>query len=1367
MLLGVLLMMGSSSGVFMVTGLVMALASAAAGVVGTLVNLHYQKKKEQEKETRRREAYNAYLEKKTEEIREKYTHNQQALAQMYPSADTCLGWNEKSAMLWNRNPGHGDFLCVRLGEGDTDFQVKIRIPKEKFRLEEDELAEKPRAILENYQTLRRVPILLDLREHTLVGVAGGQGKAGAIEIARVIACQLAACTCYTDVKMIFVYDESNSEDSGQWGFARWLPHVWAEDKKVRYIASSKLEAGEIFYEITRVLRAREENLSGKEKSLPRPWFVMFLSDPALIQEELIARYVFGDAGEVGLTTIMLSGSSQRLPNACEYIVENDSVFQGVYNVSAQKQERTRVKFDRADPGKLDRFSRTLSNIQVQEMETGGEVPSSLTFFDMYGVTNPGQLKAEERWLKNRTYDSIRALIGQKAGGVPLYMDIHEKYHGPHGLVAGTTGSGKSELLQTYILSLAVNYSPDDIGFFIIDYKGGGMAHLFDGLPHLIGQISNLSGNQVYRAMVSIKSENRRRQRIFTEHGVNNINSYTRLYKAKEASDPLPHLFIIIDEFAELKREEPDFMKELISVAQVGRSLGVHLILATQKPAGTVDDNIWSNSRFRLCLRVQDRQDSNDMIHKPDAAYITQAGRCYLQVGNDEVYELFQSGWSGAPCGENLEDGRSELAELLSVNGKAAMTGGHDRARKKQQALHRWVQGLVRCLEETDISGRSLPEAAELFYQRLAANGVDYQKNRYNLTRLEDFIRLYQEAIKTEGDISEEIIRLSGTLDKKLPRPRERTQLDAVKEYLQKTAAENGYRQSHRLWLPVLPDHIYLADIPGFKNEALGEAWSLETPVGMADDPWNQAQMPLVLSFSEGGSHAVIGSVVSGKSTLIQTVLFGLVSRYSPDWLNIYALDFSSRMMSAFEGLPHFGGIMYEGDDEKIARFFNMILRILDERKKLFRGGNYSQYVQVHGVTCPAILIVIDNFSAFREKTGDAYGDLVIQISREGVGHGIFLLVSGQGFGMNEIPGRVAENLKTVLCLEMADKYAYADVLHTTRIQVLPESGIRGRGLAMVGGRVLEYQSALAVEAEDDYQRMEKISQICRQMNRTWKGRKARPVPEIPEKPTWELFTGLEQVAADAGTDYLLPVGYDAETAEVYSIDLSSVYCYLITGAAGTGKKNFLRIMMASAMLKKSHVCLIDGGGLLGSCADLEGITYVSNGDELFSYFMNTLTPEFQRRNRMKAEILASGGEEEELFSRTRKEMPMFLFITDMVWFVNTVYSAENTARGMDGFMETLTSKGRLHNIYFVGILNLEDRNAVRGTRTFLNFTSYRTGIHFGGNMSQDVFLNFSYLSFKEMNRPEKPGIGQLSPGGREGETRKVVVPLMSRKKRMK
>ena len=174
-----------------------------------------------------------------------------------------------------------------------------------------------------------------------------------------------------------------------------------------------------------------------------------------------------------------------------------------------------------------------------------------------------------------------------------------------------------------------------------------MAHLFKDLPHLLGTITNLDGAQSMRALVSINAEIHRRERIFNRYEVNHINQYQKKFKTGEATEPLPHLFLISDEFAELKVNQPDFIKELVSIARVGRSLGVHLILATQKPSGVVDDQIWSNSRFKIALKVADRGDSMEMLHTPDAAEITQTGRAYLQVGNNEVYELFQSAWSGA------------------------------------------------------------------------------------------------------------------------------------------------------------------------------------------------------------------------------------------------------------------------------------------------------------------------------------------------------------------------------------------------------------------------------------------------------------------------------------------------------------------------------------------------------------------------------------------------------------------------------------------------------------------------------------------------------------------------------------------------
>ena len=183
----------------------------------------------------------------------------------------------------------------------------------------------------------------------------------------------------------------------------------------------------------------------------------------------------------------------------------------------------------------------------------------------------------------------------------------------------------------------------------------------------MGTITNLDGAQSMRALASINAEIHRRERLFGEFEVNHINQYQKKFKNGEATEPLPHLFLISDEFAELKVNQPDFIKKLVSIARVGRSLGVHLILATQKPSGVVDDQIWSNSRFKIALKVADRSDSNEMLHTPDAAEITQTGRAYLQVGNNEVYELFQSAWSGADYQPDKDDMGIEDHTIYLIN----------------------------------------------------------------------------------------------------------------------------------------------------------------------------------------------------------------------------------------------------------------------------------------------------------------------------------------------------------------------------------------------------------------------------------------------------------------------------------------------------------------------------------------------------------------------------------------------------------------------------------------------------------------------------------------------------------------------------
>ncbi len=1378
---------GGTTSIFMFTGLVTAFSSAIIGTIWALVNIRHQRQAREAEENARTAAYGEYLKKMVHTIKERYEKNGNALLSMYRPAAEYVNYDRQTPTLWNRNSTHKDFLYHRLGIGTLPFQTPIIVPKERFTVQKDALADQPAKIRDTYKNLENIPVGVDLMEHRLIGVIGGPGMAGAYEVACDLIVQIAANNCYTDVKLGLVYDKANSHEEELLGCIKWLPHVWSEDKKTRFVADDPVSAADVFYELAQVLRQRAESAGdlSRPSGAPKPWYVLFVTQPELLESELIAKYLLEPESAYGITTLLLVERYEDLPNSCEYIIENDEAYRGIYSVRDDVQARTDIRFDQVEPMALANFARRLSSIEVNEVETGGEIPSSLSFFEMMGVDTLDGLDVLNRWRKNRTYDTMRAPIGQKAGGAPLYLDIHEKFHGPHGLVAGTTGSGKSETLQTYILSLAVNFSPDDIGFFIIDYKGGGMANLFEKLPHMMGKISNLSGSQVRRAMVSIKSENRRRQQIFNEHGVNNINQYTRLVKDNEATLPVPHLFIIIDEFAELKREEPDFMRELISVAQVGRSLGVHLILATQKPSGTVDDNIWSNSKFRLCLRVQDKQDSNDMLHKPDAAYITQAGRCYLQVGNDELYELFQSGFSGAVYDDSPGAGHTDIVKMCSLTGKAALVGNRLKIKQKEARRYQWLCVLTAIVRDFAIQEDEdflhpletafVQRACAHIFETLRQRNIDYPESAYNSRRLEEFLELYRRArgscVNRVDSLVERIIEISGEEHLKLPEMKEKTQLDAVVEYLGEIARKEGYNHQFTLWLPVLPQKLYLDDLAMYREHAFnGEGWpaqetpwTLEAVVGLCDDPVNQAQFPLVVDFAKNGHHAVCGMVVTGKSTFLQTVIYSLVHRYTPSHVQIYALDFSSHMLGAFAGLAHVGGVLFENDSEKIARFFNMMASILKERKALLAGGNYEQYVAANGVVLPAIVLVIDQYAAFKEKTGNIYEDMLIQLSRDGSSYGIYLLISSAGFGAAEIQSRIGDNIRTVICLEMGDKFQYTEAMHVLHLDLLPEAGVKGRGLALCPSGVLEFQTALALFASDDYSRNESIIRECDRLNAAWSGRRARPVPQIPQKPEIGGFMELEEEMAAAADPACLPLGYNEANAAVYSVDLAHTFCYMISGKARSGKTNALKVLIYTASQKaNAHSAVVDFSGRLQSVAEETGAVLIKDDAQLYK-FWEGLLPEFIARNKKKRSAVDAGLSDDEIFEQMKACEPWFIFIDNLADFVSHVQHPAEGIGDMRGFLENITDKGSLHHVYFFACINPDDAPKLVGIRLYENMARSRRGCHLGGNVSAQRLLNFDYIPFTLQGKVKKPGIAMLpSVDGEAPAQQVVVIPLARR-----
>ncbi|MCC8070059.1 MAG: type VII secretion protein EssC [Ruminococcus sp.] len=639
--------------------IISVLLAGGVGGLWALANQRYTKNKHISDETAQIDAYKRYIENNDRFIAEKHEYNKNLLCKQYLSSMQLIQCTfNNHSLIWNRNKNHDDFLTVRLGLGKIKFQSDITIPKDKFTIEDNPLLQGTKRILERYEYMDNSPILLNLKEDKIVGVIGN--KTSIQKITNSLIVQISALHSYTDVKMAMFFKEN---ELSIYSWIKWIPHFWDEEKKVRMIADNKHSNQNILFTISSILRARSELIAdgGSNTNITfLPHYVVLCTSSDIFENESIEKYI-RSTEDLGVTFILIYGTMDRLYNECIRIIQCDDTYKGMYLLNDTIQHDNNILFDEVSKNDVEQYARTISNFYIKEF-TNSEIPSAIDYFQLLGISKIEQWNLLKRYKENRSYEHISSLIGVSSSNKPMYLDIHEKAHGPHGLVAGTTGSGKSETIQTFIISLALNYSPDEVAFILIDYKGGGMAQAFEGMPHLVGMITNLTGNetsseedfstsldenQTRRALISIKSEIKRRQALFNNYKVNHIDNYTRLYRNGVAIEPMPHLIIISDEFAELKKEQPDFIKELVSTARVGRSLGIHLILATQKPSGVVDDEIWTNSRFKLCLKVQDKQDSIGMLKRPEASSITVTGRGYLQVGNDEIFEMFQTGYSGA------------------------------------------------------------------------------------------------------------------------------------------------------------------------------------------------------------------------------------------------------------------------------------------------------------------------------------------------------------------------------------------------------------------------------------------------------------------------------------------------------------------------------------------------------------------------------------------------------------------------------------------------------------------------------------------------------------------------------------------------
>lgn len=636
--------------------ILMTVAMLISMILFPILNNKYEKKKKAQKESKRQKKYKDYINKKIRQIDDVMLNQKKILFNKYLSAEECAQIiRNKDSRLWERRIEDDDFLTVRLGLGDVPIEADIEYPNSEFSMEDDNLVELINSVAKKSKVIKNVPITASLTSKNIAAAIIENDDRITEKVAQNIIMQLVALHSYSDLKLVFLLKK---EKTIRWENMKTLPHVWDEQKQIRFWADNYDDMKDISRYLEIELQNRRKYDDKFDYRSFAPYYLIITDDYKTIEGLKIVSEILNAKRNLGFGLFCLTDNMLHLPNECQLFINVNGTKGSLFENQITATTKKEFYFDASYTFFFENIGQNLSNIPIKLNTTSKfSLPEVYTFLEMYDAGRIEQLNILQRWMTNDSTKSLQAPIGIDTSGMPIVLDIHEKAHGPHGLIAGSTGSGKSEFIITYVLSLAVNYHPNDVSMILIDYKGGGLAGAFQKgnikLPHIVGTITNIDKVGLQRSLVSIQSELRRRQIKFnqarekTDEGTIDIYKYQKLYHDGIVKEPIPHLLIICDEFAELKQQQPDFMDELISVARIGRSLGVHLILATQKPAGVVNDQIRSNSRFGICLKVQDRQDSIDVIKRPDAADLKRVGQFYIQVGNNEYFALGQSAWAGA------------------------------------------------------------------------------------------------------------------------------------------------------------------------------------------------------------------------------------------------------------------------------------------------------------------------------------------------------------------------------------------------------------------------------------------------------------------------------------------------------------------------------------------------------------------------------------------------------------------------------------------------------------------------------------------------------------------------------------------------
>lgn len=872
--------------------------------------------------------------------------------------------------IWERRPGDSDFLVVRVGTGVSPLWQKVSAGGGTDPMSEPDImaAAALHRVTQRDRMVSSMPVGLPVSGRVTVLGPGG-------EVRRMMTTALAELVTMHGPEEVRLY-LLTPRSSARWlDWLKWMPHSLSPDEidgtaPARQVHSDPAAlVEEISAELSRRIGelTRIGNVRGRDASSFGPALVIVVDGaggkapdvlaaipseipPASINVHCVSLVdqPHNEPEKADVRVLCVDGQVQvqRPPKPREQLGEQEL---------ARLEARERAMgaesgvVEAISPATLRALSRELTAVRLVE-ESGSSAPlaSTLSLSDLTGVADPGHFDPRHTWVKRPMPDFLKVPFGLGPSGERVYLDIKENAlggMGPHGLCVGATGSGKSEVLRTIVLCMAINHPPERLALVLVDYKGGATFAGLEQTPHCAAMISNLSDDDglVDRLHDALFGEMKRRQQLLAQAGnLPNVTEYNRRRDAMLADpsagpplEPLPNLFVVIDEFGELLTAKPDFIELFLAIGRIGRSIGVHLMLASQRLEEGRLRGLESYLSYRLGLRTFNAQESRTVLGVADAYELPPIpGSGYLAV-DTTVFQRFKAGYvSGVyrppATGETLVDSEPVVAPFGLFNDTAD-----------------YLKSIKPADSEQDSAGGDAADADE-------------------------------EAM-----------------------------LPTVLDVAVRQMAEVGDR-TRAIWLPPLPKRLDIDTVTGtlstdtVKGLQAPLGGGLQVPIGLVDKPSEQKQEPYLLDLSASGGHlTIIGAPQTGKSVLLRTLIISAALTHLPGEVAFYCVDLGGGALRSLEGLPHVAGVAPRLDNDRVRRTVAEVTTALGEREELFARLGIDSVEQMREryrtgrlpeLPTADIFLVVDNWSVLRNDFDDL-AEEVQELAARGAGYGIHVIIA--------------------------------------------------------------------------------------------------------------------------------------------------------------------------------------------------------------------------------------------------------------------------------------------------------------------------------------------------------------------------------------